>query len=74
MKETEPKDSEMLQILKRKKKEIATKKRKSYAELEALKKKLWSGFVIITLKLKTKRKTAKMQRLIILYHRFSKKK
>ena len=35
------------------------KKRKSYAELEALKKKIWSGFVIITLMLKIKRTIAK---------------
>ena len=42
---SEPKDSEMLQILKRKKKEIAMKKRKSYAELKALKKKK-SGVVL----------------------------
>ena len=39
------------------------KKRKSYAELEPVKKKkeyfLWRGFVIITIMLKTKRKTAK---------------
>ena len=35
----ETKDSEMLQILKTKQKEIAMKKRKSYAELEPVKKK-----------------------------------
>lgn len=38
------------------------KKRKSYAELEPEKKKknsVWRGFVIITIMLKTKRKTAK---------------
>ena len=51
----------MLQILKtrQKKKEIAMKNRKSYAELEPVKKTVWRGFVIITIMLKTKRKTAK---------------
>ena len=54
-----------------KKKEIAMNKRKSYAELEAVKEKnsVWSGFVIITLTQKER-----LQRLIILYHMFSKKK
>ena len=70
---SEPKDSEMLQILKTKqKKEIAMKKRKSYAELKPVKKKLWRGFVIITLMLKTKRKTAKTYNTVS--HVFKKKK
>ena len=51
----------MLQILKTKQKEIAMKKRKSYAEFEPVKKNhsVWRGFVIITIMLKTKRKTEK---------------
>ena len=50
----------MLQILKTKQKEIAMKTRRSYAELEPVKKNsVWRGFVIITIMLKTKRKTAK---------------
>ena len=54
-------------------KEIAMKKRKSYAELEPVKKKksVLRGFAIISLMLKTKRKT---ERLIFLYNMFSKKK
>ena len=44
----------------KKKKEIALKKRKSYAELEPVKKRktVRRGFVISTIMLKTKRKTA----------------
>jgi len=64
----------MLQILKTKQKEITMKKRKSYAELEPLKKKensVWKGFVIITIMLKTKRKTAKTY--IPVSHFFKKK-
>ena len=52
----------MRQILKTKQKEIAMKKRKSYAELEPVKKKnnsVWRGFVIITIMLKTNKKTVK---------------
>ena len=55
----------MLQILK-------PKKRKYYAELEPLKKKsVWRGFVIITIMLKTKRRTAKTY--IPVSHGFKKK-
>ena len=64
----------MLQILKTKQKEITMKKRKSYAELEPVKKKensVCKGFVIITIMLKTKRKTAKTY--IPVSHVFKKK-
>ena len=62
----------MLQILKTKQKEIAMKTRKSYAELEPVKKNsVWRGFVIIATMLKTKRKTAKTY--IPVNHMFSKK-
>ena len=50
------------------------KKRKSYAQLEPVKKKensVWRGFVIITIMLKTKRKTAKTH--IPVSHVFKKK-
>ena len=69
----ETKDSEMLQILKTKKREIAMKKRKSYGELEPVKKKnsVWRGFVTITIILKTKRNTAKTY--IPVSHAFKKK-
>ena len=63
-------------MLKTKKKEIAMKKRKSYAELEPAEKKkensVWRGFFIITIMLKTKRKTAKTY--IPVSHVFKKKK
>ena len=49
------------------------KKRKSYAELKPVKKNsVWRGFVIITLMLKTKRKTAKTYNTVS--HVFKKKK
>ena len=50
------------------------KKRKPYAELEPVKKNhsVWRGFVIITIMLKTKRKTAKAYKSCITY--FQKKK
>ena len=50
------------------------KKRKSYAELEPVKKKenyVWRGFVIIIIMIKTKRKTAKTY--IPVSHVFKKK-
>ena len=49
----------MLQILKTNKKEIEMKKRKSYARTRKKKNSIWRGFVIITIMLKTNRKTAK---------------
>ena len=58
---------------KQKKEEIAMKKRKSYPELKPVKKNsVWRGFVIITLMLKTKRKTAKTYNTVS--HVFKKKK
>ena len=69
---SEPKDSEMLQILKTKQKEIAMEKRKSYAELEPVKKKLClERFCHYYTNVKKKER---LQRLLILYHMFSKKK
>ena len=62
----------MLQILKTKRKEIAMKKRKSYAKLEPVKKKLClERFCHYYNNVKNKKK--RLQRLVFLYHMFSKK-
>ena len=49
------------------------KTRKSYAEVEPVKKYkncVWRGFVIITIKKKQKQQKEKLQKLILLYHIF----